>query len=357
MPFMKNSTSARRHALKPSSTVLAFGEIMMRLTPPNERRIEQATSFDVWYGGTEANMALSLSYQGDHGAFVSVVPPNRIGDCALRYLSSYGVDISRVIRAGDRLGVYFFENGASARSNGCVYDRKYSAANLAKHTDFDWDKILRGVDCFYFTGVTPAVSDELARACKDALRACRAKGIVTACDLNYRGKLWSADKARSVMTGLLPFVDICFAHDEDAAASLGIGSRSLASGLEQKDAYIQIDRDIISKYGCRSVATVVRNVHGVEHSLWQALLVTDGGKKVCVSPIHHVHVLEGVGGGDAFGAGFMHAVLHGFNPQQTIDYAIAASVLKLTVRGDANLVTKDEIDKVVESVGGQRVSR
>lgn len=157
-------------------TVLTFGEIMMRLSPKDHLRIEQATEFDVRYGGAEANTALSLAYQGDKAAYVSVVPANRLGECALRSLKAYGVDTTRVVRQGDRLGSYVFEVGASQRGNGCVYDRKYSAINMAKRDVFNWDEILKGIDVFYFSGVTPAVSDEMAAACKDALTACRAKG-------------------------------------------------------------------------------------------------------------------------------------------------------------------------------------
>lgn len=197
-------------------TELTFGEIMMRLSPKAHLRIEQATEFDVRYGGAEANTALSLAYQGDKAAYVSVVPANRLGECALRSLKTYDVDITRVVRQGDRLGSYVFEVGASQRGNGCVYDRKYSAINMAKRDVFDWDEILKGIDAFYFSGVTPAVSDEMAAARKDALTACRAKGITTVCDVNYRGKMWSPEKSQATMKELLPLVDICIANDEDA---------------------------------------------------------------------------------------------------------------------------------------------
>ena len=160
-----------------NTLVLTFGEIMLRLSPPDNLRIEQATSFDARYGGAEANTALSLAYQGDNAAYVSVVPANRIGDCALRGLRGYGVDTSRVVRSGDRLGTYYFELGASQRSNGCVYDRKPSAINMASHDELDWDSILGGVGVFYFSGVTPAISDEMALACKQALAAARERGI------------------------------------------------------------------------------------------------------------------------------------------------------------------------------------
>ncbi len=343
-------------AINPQLPVLTFGELMMRLTPPNGRRLEQTQNFEVWFGGAEANVAVSLAFQGDRSALVSVLPPNRIGDCAARYLTSYGVDISRMLRMGDRLGIYFFENGASARPNGCVYDRKYSAFSLTPHTAYDWEKLLRGVGCFYFSGVTPAVSDETAAACREALEVCRRSGIPTVCDLNYRSKLWSREKATAVMSGLLPMVDICFAHDEDAPASLGLPDRSLADGLDNADGFVETAREIIAKFGCRQVATVLRNICHVEHSQWQGMLLTDGAGPF-FSPVHEVHVLEGVGGGDSFSAGFIHALTAGFEPQGIIDYAIAASVLKLTVRGDANLVSPGEIAQVAAAAGGRRVSR
>ncbi len=223
-------------------TVLTFGEIMMRLSPKDHLRIEQATEFDVRYGGAEANTALSLAYQGDKAAYVSVVPANRLGECALRSLKAYGVDTTRVVRQGDRLGSYVFEVGASQRGNGCVYDRKYSAINMAKRDVFNWDEILKGIDVFYFSGVTPAVSDEMAAACKDALTVCRAKGITTVCDVNYRGKMWSPEKSQATMRELLPLVDICIANDEDAPAGLGMTcvSGSLAHGIEERDTYVEM---------------------------------------------------------------------------------------------------------------------
>lgn len=337
--------------------VLTFGEIMMRLSPPNNLRLEQASSFDVHYGGAEANVALSLAYQGDGAAYVSVVPQNRIGDCALRSLDAYGVDTSRVVRAGDRLGTYFFEVGASVRPNGCVYDRKYSAMNLASHEAFDWGEVLKGVGVFYFSGVTPAISDEMALACKEALVACRERGITTVCDLNYRGRMWSPEKAQSVMSELLPLVDICIANDEDAPSSLGIkhGTCSLATGIEEKDAYAQIAADVCERYGCKMVASVIRDIRSVEDSDWMGMVYAEGAPHF--SAVHHMHVLEGVGSGDAFGAGLLHALLHGYDYDHASEYAIAASVLKLTVRGDSNLVRPQEIEAVAQKGSSLRVAR
>ena len=343
-----------------NSLVLAFGEIMMRLSPKDHLRIEQATEFDVRYGGAEANTALSLAYQGDRAAYVSVVPANRLGDCALRSLGTWGVDTSRVVRQGDRLGSYVFEVGASQRGNGCVYDRKYSAINLAERSVFNWGELLQGVEVFYFSGVTPAVSDEMAAACEDALKACRERGITTVCDVNYRGKMWTPEKSQQVMKRLLPLVDICIANDEDAPSGLGMTcvSGSLAHGIDERDTYIEMARQICAEYGCKKVASVVRNIQCVERSQWMGALYDAESGEHWFSPAHDVHVLEGVAAGDAFNAGLLHALLHGFDGQKAIDYAIAASILKLTIKGDSNLVTADEIAAVAASMGGgTRVAR
>lgn len=342
-----------------NGTVLCFGEIMMRLSPPDHLRLEQATQFDARYGGAEANTALSLAYQGDSAAYVSVVPPNRIGDCALRSLKAYDVDISRVVRGGERLGTYYFEVGASQRGNGCVYDRKYSAINMAKASVFDWDSILEGISVFYFSGVTPAISDEMAAACKAGLEAARKRGIVTACDINYRGKMWSPEKSQATMAELMPLVDIVIANDEDAPAGLGMTcvSGSLAHGIEERDSYVEMAKQICSSYGCKLVASVIRNVQCVERSQWMGMLMDAERSEHWFSQEHDVHVLEGVAAGDAFNAGLLHALMAGMEPQGTIDYAIAASILKLTIKGDSNLVTPSEIAAVAQAGGGTRVAR
>lgn len=338
-------------------SVLAFGELLLRLSPPGHLRIEQAHSFDARYGGAEANVAVSLALQGDAAAYVTVVPDNRIGDCAVRSIAQWGVDMSRVMRGGDRLGTYYMEFGASVRSNAVVYDRKYSAVSMANPAAYDWDALLDGVDTFYVSGVTPALSDGCARAVRDALGACRAKGITTVCDLNYRGKLWTPDQAQRVMCSLMPLVDVCVANDEDAPSALGVScvTGSLARGIDERDSYVLMANDIYEQYGCHTVASVIRNVSSVEKSSWMGMLYTND--QAWFSAVHDVHVLEGVAAGDAFCAGLLHALVHDMPPQEAIDYAIAASVLKLTVHGDANLVTADEIAAVAAHGAGTRVAR
>ena len=340
-------------------TVLAFGEMMLRLSPTNNLRIEQATQYDARYGGAEANVAVSLAYQGDSSAYVSVMPANRIGDGAVRTLTTWGVDTSRIVRGGDRLGSYFFEVGASERPNSVVYDRKYSALSLADASVFDWDAILEGVGTFYFSGVTPAVSSAMATACEQALEACRKRGISTVCDLNYRSTMWTSEVAQACMRKLLPLVDVCIANDEDAPSALGIvhGTASLEHGIEEREEYVRTAEDICTRYGCAAVASVIRDIRSVEDSEWMAMLHLADGGTTCFSPVHHVQVLEGVAAGDAFAAGLIHAMLARMAPQEAIDYAIAAGVLKLTIHGDLNLVTEDEIRGVTAKGSGMRVAR
>ena len=343
-----------------SCRIVAFGELLLRLSPPSNLRLEQAQVFEARYGGAEANTAISLAMQGDAAAFVSAVPPNRIGACALRSLRAYGVDISSVVREGQRLGIYYFEVGSSVRGNSCEYDRAWSAFSQTSHDAFDWERILDGADAFYVSGVTPALSTELSKACYEALACARRMGVTTICDLNYRGKLWSPEEAQRVMRGLLPFVDVCIANDEDAPSALGMDcvTGSLACGIDERMDYVEMARRICEEFGCRKVASVVRNVNSVEESDWMGLLFDAGSGEHAFSAVHHMHVLEGVAAGDAFSAGLIHALLHGFDQQRAIDYAIAASVLKLTIHGDANVVSAQEIEVLASSAaGGLRVER
>lgn len=339
--------------------VVCFGELMMRLSPPNNLRLEQASTFDVRFGGAEANCALSLAYQGDSSAYVSVVPKNRIGDQALRQLEVYGVDCTRVIRQGDRLGAYFFEVGASQRGNGVVYDRKYSALNLASADVFNWHDILKDAGAFYLSGVTPAISDACRAASIEGLKVARELGLPTIVDINYRGKMWTPEESQACMKEMLPYVDVIIANDEDAPAGLGMTcvSGSLSHGIEEKDDYVTMARELHATYGTKMVASVIRNIQNVERSQWMGMLWVAEGDKHYFSPVHDVNVLEGVAAGDAFNAGLIHALLNKFEKQDAINYAIAASILKLTIRGDFNLVTADEIAKVAGASAGQRVDR
>ncbi len=338
--------------------VVTFGEMMLRLKPPAFQRIAQAVSFEACYGGAEANVAVSLSLLGDSAACVTKLPRNPLGEAALAALRRYGVDTGRVLRGGPRLGVYYFEKGTGPRPTRVTYDRAGSSLATAKRTEFDWPALLDGAGAFYFSGITPAVSDEIAGAVKDALACCKERGIAVVCDLNYRAKMWTPEKARSVMAELMPFVDVCIANDEDFEATLGIPAfdGDLSRGIGQIEQFRAGMEQITKRYpGCKTVASVLRNIRSAEESDWMGILLRGG--TFYESPVHQVHVMEGVAAGDAFGAGLLHGLLRGTGPQETVDFAIAAGVLKLSIGGDLNLVTEDEVRAFLRKGGGARMNR
>ena len=331
---------------------------MLRLKPPSFSRILQTDTFEATYGGAESNVAVSLSQFRDDAAFLSKLPQNPLGEAALGTLRRYGADTSRVLRGGPRLGVYYFEKGTSIRPTSVVYDRAGSSFATAKRAEFNWPSLLDGVGVFYFSGITPAISDELAGAVKDALDYCRAHSITVVSDLNYRGKMWTPEKAQSVMKELMPCVDVCIANDEDFEATLGIRAfdGDMSRGIEQIGSFRAGMEEITKRWpNCKTVASVLRNIHSVEESDWMGILLQDG--KFYESPVHSVHVMEGVAAGDAFGAGLVHGMLHHAQPQETVDFAIAASVLKLMISGDLNLVTEDEVRAVMRKGAGARLNR
>lgn len=338
--------------------VLSFGEMMLRLKPPVNSRILQTNSFEAAYGGAEANVAVSLALQGDQAAYLSKLPANLLGDAALGTLRKYGVDAHAVLRGGLRLGIYFFEKGASVRGTNVVYDRAGSSFATAKASDFDWPELLQGVDYFYFSGITPAISPELQQAVLAACAYCQKHNITVVCDMNYRGKMWTPEEAQAFAAKVMPFVNICLAHDEDFEATLGIKAfdGDMSNGIAQKDSFEAAMRQVAERYpNCHTVASVLRNIHSVEDSQWSALMLRDG--EFYESPVYQMHVFEGVAAGDAFGAGLMHGFLNGYQPQEQIEYAIAASVLKLTISGDLNLVSEAEIRNVMTSGSGSAMSR
>ncbi|NDL63153.1 sugar kinase [Acerihabitans arboris] len=338
--------------------VLTFGEMMLRLKPAGNNRIMQSDIFEATYGGAEANVAVSLALLGNEVAYLTKLPANLLGETALATLRKYGVDTTRVLRGGNRLGIYFLEKGASVRSTNVMYDRAGSALAEVKQAEFNWDDVFSGIDYFYFSGITPAISTELAQIVTAACGYCQAHAIPVICDMNYRGKMWSPEKARQVMSTLMPYVQICIANDEDFAATLGINAfdGDMSRGIDQKESFKQGMLAVTQKYpGCKVVASVLRNIYSVEDSQWMGLLLKDG--EFYESTAYKMHVMEGVAAGDAFGAGLMHSLLHNFAAQEWIDFAIAASVLKLTVSGDLNLVQESEIRSVMKKGGGASLNR
>ncbi|MFD1466548.1 PfkB family carbohydrate kinase [Lapidilactobacillus mulanensis] len=338
--------------------VLTFGEMMLRLKPAGNNRILQAADFEVNYGGAEANVAVSLSLLGDQAAYLTKFPDNLLGDAALGTLIKYGVITDKVLRGGPRLGIYFFEKGASVRTTNVVYDRAGSSFAETKRTEFDWPKLLADVDYFYFSGITPAISRELQEAVLAACQYCQAHQITVVCDLNYRGKMWSPERAQEVMAELMQYVNICIANDEDFEASLGIKAfdGDMSRGIDQKADFKAGMLEVTKRYpNCHTVASVLRNIYSVEASQWTGLLLHDG--QYYDAPVYDMHVMEGVASGDAFGAGLIHGFVHNFEPQDMIEYAIAASVLKLTISGDLNLVSDQEIRAIKGQGAGASMSR
>lgn len=338
--------------------IVTFGEIMLRLKPAENQRIIQTDQFSGLYGGAEANVATSLALLGDHSQFVTKVPQNALGQAALGTLRRYGVDTSNVMVGGPRLGIYFFEKGASIRNTSVVYDRAASSFATSNTSEYHWQDILKDTDYFYFSGITAAVSSEIYKTLIVALEFCQKNHITVICDLNYRAKMWSKEAAQTAMNQLMPYVNICLANDEDFEAALGIKAfdGNMAHGIDQKTDFIHGMQQIMKKYpNCQTVASILRNVNSVEDSQWMALLVNQD--EVLETPSYHMHVWEGVASGDAFAAGLIHGLIHDFDTQKLLNYALAASVLKLTISGDLNLVTDSEIMSVMNKQDGMRVVR
>jgi len=338
--------------------ILTFGEMMLRLKPIEFRRILQADSFEAAYGGAEANVAVSLAQLHHDSVYLTKLPENPLGEAAIGTLKKYGVDTTRVLRGGPRLGMYFFEKGTGARSTSVVYDRAGSSIATAKSSEFNWKELLNDVGIFYFSGITPAISSDLESALKDALNYCKVNNITVACDLNYRGKMWKPERAQEVMAELMPFVDVCIANDEDFEAMLGIRAfdGNLSHGINQKEDFCNGMKEITKQYpNCKIVASVLRNIHSVEQSDWMAILYQND--KFYETPVHNINVMEGVAAGDAFGAGLVHGLVSELEPQETIEFAIAASVLKLSIHGDLNLVTESEIRAAMLKGSNARLSR
>lgn len=330
--------------------VVTFGEIMLRLKTPEYLRIVQAQSFEASYGGAEANVAAGLAMLKDEAAFVTKLPDNPVGQSALNELRCYGVDTSDILRGGKRLGIYYFEKGTNIRPTNVVYDREDSAFACSKADEYDWNKILADADVFFFSGVTPAVSETVKESVLVALRFCKEHGIEVVCDLNYRAKMWDKETAQKVMRELMPYVTICIANDEDFEASLGIHAfdGDMSRGIEQIDTYKQGMQEIRKQFpNCKAVASVLRSMHTVEDGDWMAIYLTED--QFYETPIHHVHSLEAVGAGDAFAAAFIHMLLKKEQPQRAIDFSIAASVLKLMIQHDFNIVSEADILHVMKS--------
>lgn len=337
--------------------VVTFGEIMLRLAPAGYERFVQADSLGATFGGGEANVSISLANFGMNTSFVTKLPNHEIGQAAVNSLRKFGVDTTEIIRGGDRVGIYYLEKGASQRPSKVIYDRAGSAVAKASLGEFDWDKILEGAGWFHFTGITPALSDELALICEEALRKAKEKGIIVSCDLNYRNKLWSKEKAAQVMDKLCKYVDICIANEEDANDVFGIkaDNTDVTGGNLDKEAYKSVAKKLEERFGFDYVAITLRESISANDNRWAAMLYD--GKEYYFSKTYDVHIVDRVGGGDSFGAGLIYSLMNGYDGKDAIEFAVAASCLKHSVEGDFNLVSVDEVKKLALGDGSGRVQR
>jgi len=342
---------------KHMNKVITFGEIMLRLMPEGYLRFVQANRLEATFGGGEANVAVSLANFGVPVSFVTKLPNNEIAQAAVNNLRQFGVGTGDIIRGGRRIGIYYAEKGASQRPSKVVYDRAGSSIAEASVSDFDWDRILEGARWFHFTGISPALSDNMAEICLAALRKCREKGVTVSCDLNYRKNLWTREKAGAVMSGLMPFVDVCIANEEDAADVFGIAAEQtdLYGGVLNREGYKSVAKQLKDRFGFKNVCITLRTSVSASDNDWAAMFYD--GAEYYFSKSYKMHIVDRVGGGDSFGAGFIYASINGFAPQDAIEFAAAASCLKHSIEGDFNHVTVDEVKKLTGGDGSGRVQR
>lgn len=337
--------------------VITFGEIMLRLAPEGYYRFVQADSFGATFGGGEANVAVSLANYGLDAAFVTKLPTHEIGQMAVNSLRKYGVDTSLIARGGERVGIYFLEKGASQRPSKVIYDRAYSAISKAVPQDFNWEEIFAGADWFHFTGITPALGDTVAGICLEAVKAAKKNGVKVSCDLNYRKKLWTREKAGQIMGELMPYVDVCIANEEDAADVFGIkaAGTDVTKGEVSHEGYKDVAKQLKDRFGFEAVAITLRSSISANDNDWAAMLYD--GKQYYFSKQYRMHIVDRVGGGDSFGAGLIYAMLNGYAPQNTIEFAVAASCLKHSVEGDYNMVSLAEVQNLAGGDASGRVQR
>lgn len=337
--------------------VITFGEIMLRLAPEGYMRFLQADTFGATYGGGEANVAVSLSNFGLDTEYVTKLPDNEIGQAAINSLRRFGVGVKHIARGGDRVGIYFLEKGASQRPSKVIYDRAGSSIACASNADFQFEKIFEGANWFHFTGITPALSKGMAAVTLDACKKAKSMGLTVSCDLNYRKKLWTKAEAKETMTKLMPYVDLLIANEEDCSDVFGIKAENtdITSGELDKEGYKSVARQLHEKFGIKKAAITLRGSISASDNKWCAMLYDNGS--YYFSKEYFIRIVDRVGGGDSFGAGLIYASLMGYDNQKTIEFATGASCLKHSIEGDFNMVTVDEVLKLISGDGSGRVQR
>ncbi len=340
--------------------IITFGEIMLRLATPDNFRFHQATEFEASFGGGESNVAVSLANFGLDVDFVTRLPDNDIGDSVIKILRKYNVGVDKIIFGGKRLGIYFLETGAVSRASKVIYDRAHSAVSEIEPDMVDWDEIFENTDWFHWTGITPAISKTAADVLKIAIAKANEKNITVSVDLNYRKKLWNYGKtAQEIMPELVAGCDVVLGNEEDAEKVLGItpDGVDVTSGELNAEAYESVSKQIMEKFQrVKKVITTLRGSVSASHNSWAGVLFD--GEKLYKSPVYQItHIVDRVGGGDSFMAGLIYGILTYKNDEKALNFAVAASCLKHTIKGDFNLVTVDEVEKLMSGDASGRVSR
>lgn len=342
--------------------VVTFGEIMLRLAPPGFLRFSQTNTFDAIYGGGESNVAVSLANYGIPVDFVTRLPDNDIGKCAMMEMRKRGVGIGHIIFGGERLGIYFLETGAVSRGSKVVYDRANSAISTIKPGMINWDRVFEGAQWFHWTGITPAISQGAADVCLDAIQAANRLGITVSTDLNYRKKLWKYGKRPAeIMPDLVAGCDVILGNEEDAEKHFDIHPEEVdVTQGESMDAqaYVSVCKQLMKRFpNAKKVIVTLRGSISASHNTWSGVLYN--GKEFLSAPTYQItHIVDRVGGGDSFMGGLIYGLLYYPDDDQlALNYAVAASCLKHTIYGDANQVTIDEVEKLMGGDASGRVSR
>lgn len=340
--------------------IVTMGEIMLRLSTPGNEKFIQADEFDVNYGGGEANVAVSLANYGHDVEFVTALPKNPIGECAIAAVRKYGVGTKHIARVGERVGIYFLETGSAMRASNVVYDRAGSSIATAEAKDFDFDAIFDGADWFHFTGITPAVSDMAASLTEEALKAAKKHGVKVSVDLNFRKKLWSSEKAKKIMTNLMQYVDVCIGNEEDAEKVLGFkpANTDVTKGELELNGYVDIFNQMCDTFGFEYVISSLRESHSASNNDWSACIMDGKSREFYHSKKYHIEpIVDRVGGGDSFAAGLICGLADGKDMKEALEFAVAASALKHTIPGDFNLVTRADVETLAGGDGSGRVQR
>ncbi len=372
-----------------NKTIVTFGEIMGRLDIPHNRKFVQGLpgSLEMTFAGAEANVAMSVTYLGATSRFVTALPNNDIGEACVHKLRGVGIDVNSIIRTSDRLGTYYVETGANQRPSKVIYDRAYSAVSLAKFEQYDWEHIFADASWFHVSGITPALSKIAAENTLLACKMAQEKGITVSCDLNFRKKLWQWDSsitpkelAQKTMPEILKYVDVLIANEEDASDILGISPKgsNIEGGDLDHSGYVEVAQEIMCEFpSVKLVATTLRESISASHNNWGAMVYDKATERAYYAPMadgegrtatagnpvytpYEIHnIIDRVGGGDSFAAGLIYALNSDEynNPEQAVQFAVAASCLCHSIQGDFNYSSKTEVELLMKGNASGRVQR